>query len=77
MCLISEEIYCPDEGERPMLMYEITANDNAICNDGTKAEIHYRESLPGENENKWVFRFEGGDMCHSTVTMLMYMHTSI
>ena len=27
--------YCPLEDERPMLMYEVDVNENAICMDGT------------------------------------------
>jgi len=63
-----DEYYCPASvEERVMKIYDITSED-AICNDGTQGRLHYRPSLPGDNENKWLFRFEGGNLCFDTNT---------
>jgi len=50
-----------------MRIYTIS-NEEAICNDGTQSRLHYRAAPAGPNQNKWIFRFEGGDMCHSDST---------
>jgi hypothetical protein len=64
-----ELFYCPDSrDERPMLMYDYTINQEAICNDGTPAKIHYRNYLGEENQHNWIFRFEGGNLCYDAET---------
>ena len=56
--------YCPAEGEEPSLVYNYTVNTEAKCKDGSTPVFHYRRASPG-GENKWTFRFEGGDMYNS------------
>lgn len=70
-CLVQdqEEEYCPDgPDERPFLLYDMTENDRAKCNDGTTPAIHYREGLPGDHETEWIFRFEGGNACYDDIS---------
>ena len=55
--------------ERPMyLQTGMTANPEALCNNGEPATWHFRESLSGANENKWIIRFEGGNACFDNNT---------
>jgi hypothetical protein len=41
---------------------------NAVCNDGSKPVVYIRKSTGGENENKWLFHFQGGGGCSGEYT---------
>jgi hypothetical protein len=60
-CIAQEgSLYCPaSSSERIMLIYSLSVNSEAKCNDGSTPTIHYRESLAGPHEDMWIFRFEG------------------
>lgn len=61
--------YVPLDDERPMYIQPaLTVSQDALCNDGGKPNWHFRESLEGDHQNDWLFRFEGGSACFSNKT---------
>ena len=61
--------YCPSgPDERPMLRYEFSQHELAICNDYSTPSHYYRPSLDGPNKNNWIIRFEGVNSCFDPVT---------
>lgn len=43
--------------------YEITAEPNALCNDGSRAVFYLRPSPRGNSD--WLVYFDGGNACYS------------
>jgi hypothetical protein len=65
----TDDGYVPLEDERPMYLQPgMTANTEALCNNGEPATWHFREALPGDNALKWIIRFEGGNCCFDANT---------
>jgi uncharacterized protein (TIGR03437 family) len=79
---IKDFLSCPNSpnGQQPYRVITQTAGDmrrvyldgpNAICNDGTRAEMFVRAAKPGATEpdgpaaNKWVIHLLGGSSCSS------------